>query len=181
MTKIVQKGHKALKKTSRAVEKDEIRSGEITGILEKMKKALDAQVDGVALAAPQIGENLRIFMISWKVFATMDGNDLGELEEKDLNRLREKYDFKVFINPEIVKRSKEKKWMEEGCLSVRPLYGEVERHSKCRVRAFDERGEVFELGGSGLMAQIFQHEIDHLDGILFTQKARNIKPDNEKK
>ncbi len=56
--------------------------------------------------------------------------------------------------------------MEEGCLSVRPLYGNTKRSKKARVRAQDINGKAFELGGSGLLAQIFQHEYDHLDGIL---------------
>lgn len=171
--KIVQKGHKALQGQSLEIKKEELNSPKLKKVLSNMKEALESQDDGVALAAPQIGENLRIFVISWKVFATADKITLDA--ETDLEGLRKKYDFKVFINPEIVKCSKEKEWLDEGCLSVRPLYGEVERSKKCRVRAMDETGKVFEVGGSGLLAQIFQHEIDHLNGILFTEKARNLK------
>jgi peptide deformylase len=173
MVKIVQKGHKALQKQSLEIKKEEFNSSKLKKVLSDMKEALESQDDGVALAAPQIGENLRIFVISWKVFATMDKVDIGT--EANLEALRKKYNFKAFINPEIVKCSKEKEWLDEGCLSVRPLYGEVERSKKCRVRTMDESGKSFEVGGSGLLAQIFQHEIDHLDGVLFTEKARNLK------
>jgi peptide deformylase len=65
--------------------------------------------------------------------------------------------------------------MPEGCLSVRWLYGDVERSTQATVTAYDEHGESFVRGASGLLAQIFQHEIDHLDGILFIDKAHNLE------
>jgi peptide deformylase len=80
----------------------------------------------------------------------------------------------VFINPVILKLSKEKKPMEEGCLSVRRLYGKVERHIKTKLTAYNERGEKVTVGASGLLAQIFQHETDHLDGTLFIDKALDV-------
>ena len=63
----------------------------------------------------------------------------------------------------------------EGCLSVRWLYGKVSRATRASVRAYDEHGEPFTRGASGLLAEIFQHEVDHLDGILFIDKARDIR------
>ena len=74
--------------------------------------------------------------------------------------------------------------MPEGCLSVRWLYGEVKRSTNATIRAYDEDGKVFTRGGGGLLSQIFQHEIDHLDGIIFTDKAKNLvelKPEDLKK
>jgi peptide deformylase len=64
--------------------------------------------------------------------------------------------------------------MAEGCLSVRPLYGKVRRATKATMEAYDENGKKFTKSGSGLLAHIFQHETDHLDGILFIDKARDI-------
>ena len=81
----------------------------------------------------------------------------------------------VFINPEILKTSKNKAVFEEGCLSVRWLYGKVRRSQKTLVKAYNENGKLFTMGGSGLLSQAFQHEIDHLNGILFTDKATNLK------
>ena len=81
----------------------------------------------------------------------------------------------IFINPVITKISSDKKKMDEGCLSVRPLYGVVKRSSRATVLAKDQNGDEFEISASGLLAQIFQHEIDHLDAILFIDKATNIK------
>ena len=69
---------------------------------------------------------------------------------------------------------KDKKFMDEGCLSVRPFYGKVRRATKATVEAYNEEGKKFTFGGSGLLANIFQHEIDHLDGILFIDKAKDI-------
>jgi len=178
MTVIVQKGHRALRKTSRPVKEEEFGSEYISNIVTNMKNCLEGERDGVALAAPQIGENIRLFIISWKVFAVKDDVDIAE--DTSFDDFKNMYDFKIFINPEIVNTSKKIESMDEGCLSVRPLYGKVERASKARIRAQDEKGEVFEMGGSGLLAQIFQHEIDHLDGILFIDKAKGLyNPDNE--
>jgi peptide deformylase len=90
----------------------------------------------------------------------------------------------VFINPEIIKASKVKKSMRgEGCLSVRFTYGTTKRFDKATVKALDEQGKEFIMDGSGLLAQIFQHEIDHLNGILFIDHAHDIREmsDDEKK
>ena len=81
----------------------------------------------------------------------------------------------VFINPRITRLSQKKVWLEEGCLSVRFQYGKMKRAAKVTVEAEDRNGQKFTWNGSGIMAQVFQHEIDHLDGILFTDKAIDIK------
>jgi len=81
----------------------------------------------------------------------------------------------VFINPKISKLSKEKEWLPEGCLSVRWLYGKTYRSKKAMITAYDEKGKKFQRGASGLLAQIFQHETDHLKGVLFTDHAKDIR------
>ena len=73
--------------------------------------------------------------------------------------------------------------VEEGCLSVRFLYGQVSRSKKALLEAYDESGKKFERGGAGLLSQIFQHEVDHLNGILFIDKAKYVEeilPENIK-
>lgn len=157
MVKIVQKGHETLAVTAEPVAIESITSQRIQKVLIDMKHALDAEEDGVAIAAPQIGVSLRIFRVSPKGYKNYS-------DDKPL----------VFINPEIIKRSKKRKWVPEGCLSVRWWYGETYRHVNVTVRAYNEHGEIFEYNGGGLLAQIFQHEIDHLDGILFDSHARNL-------
>jgi peptide deformylase len=65
--------------------------------------------------------------------------------------------------------------MEEGCLSVRPLFGKVRRATRATIEAYNEHGEKFTMEGSGLLAHVFQHETDHLEGVLFIDKAKNLR------
>ena len=174
MVSILQKEHKTLRQVAKEVPISQIGSVKIQKILKNMKTLLASQEDGVAIAAPQIGESLRIFIISGKVLGYIKGDEEG----------KKKYPDMVFINPKITKLSREKKFMEEGCLSVRYLYGQVNRSVKATVEAYDEKGEFFKKGSTGLMAQIFQHETDHLDGVLFTDFAKDLEeitPDDMKK
>ena len=166
MKEIVQKGDAVLREIAQEVPREDITNDSIQAVVKEMKEALLSQDDGVAIAAPQIGYSLRIFVVSHKVFP--DRKELGT--EGDM----------VFINPEIVNTSKKKEVMEEGCLSVRWWYGKVERSVKATVKALNEHGEPFTYGGSGLLAQIFQHEIDHLHGVLFVDKATDLREFDEK-
>jgi len=166
MAQIVQNGDSILRKKAEEVSQKEFNQKKLLDILFDMKVALNSQHDGVAIAASQIGISKRIFVVSKKV-----------LPEKSNT------EDKVFINPTITFRSKDKKKMEEGCLSVRWLYGTVKRSSRVTVEAQNELGEKFIETGTGLMAQIFQHEIDHLEGVLFVDSAENIRemtPANDK-
>lgn len=149
----------------------EIQSKKIQKILAEMSESLNSQNDGVAIAAPQIGYSLRIFVVSGKVF---DEDFLAGRLEGNTKNIQKKYTDKVFINPRITKSSREKEWMPEGCLSVRPIYGKTYRSKKAYIEAYDEKGKKFKLGGSGLLAQIFQHETDHLNGILFVDHAEDL-------
>src|SRR5690606_8703045 len=80
----------------------------------------------------------------------------------------------IAINPRIVKVSKTKHVVGEGCLSVGEKYGAVKRSKNVTIRAYDENGNEYERGAGGFLAQIFQHEIDHLDGILFIDRAEKV-------
>ena len=166
-TKILQIDAPILREVSSSVPIESIESKKIRAIIAKMREALHAEEDGVAIAAPQIGESLRLFIVSGKALAWSD-------KTKKFDKKKELRDL-VFINPEIIKVSKKKKKVEEGCLSLRYLYGQVERSEKVTLRAYDETGQIVERGASGLLAQIFQHETDHLDGVLFIDKAENIQ------
>ena len=166
---IVQKGELVLRQVAEKVPVAEIKNEKIQKILRDMSVALASQDDGVAIAAPQIAIPLRIFVVSKKVEIMMKGMEEAPEEEKS------KIKDSVYINPEIKKLSKTKKWLDEGCLSVRPLFGKVERSEKATVVAYDENGKKFTKGASGLLAQIFQHETDHLDGVLFVDKAVEVK------
>ena len=174
MIKIVQDGNPILRKIAKEVPIKEIGSIKIRKILEDMREALNSQEDGVALAAPQIGISLCIFIISENALAISRKKVEGEeiISPKETTKLEKHL---VFINPKIIKKSRERKKMEEGCLSVRPLYGKVSRSIKATVQAYDEHGKLFTRGASGLIAQAFQHECDHLDGVLFIDKATEVR------
>jgi peptide deformylase len=156
--KIVNKGHVALGMVARPITKEEIGSAWLNKIIQTMQEELASQDDGVAIAAPQVGESIRMFVVSPTAF-----------------HKNTKHFQTVYINPRILKSSKDKEWMLEGCLSVRWLYGEVERAKQVMIESLDETGTKHVRGASGLMSQIFQHEIDHLDGILFDSKAKDLK------
>ncbi len=165
MVTIVQKEDPVLRQIAEPVPTEMIGSKELSKIIKDMKTALKAQDDGVAIAAPQIGVSLRIFVVSGRIYEILyPKNDEAGKKVEDI----------VFINPKIVKMSKEQDELEEGCLSVRYLYGKIMRAKKAKVQAQNEKGELFEMGGSGLIAQIFQHETDHLDGKLFIDNATDI-------
>jgi len=170
MKKIVQKEENVLRKIAKDVLVKEISSPKIIKILKEMSEALKSQNDGVALAAPQIGYSLRIFVVSGKIFDKdfVRGEGLPQ-EKKEIPK-----DL-VFINPQISKLSREKEWVPEGCLSVRWLYGKTHRSKKTTITAYDENGKKFIRGASGLLAQIFQHETDHLNGILFIDHDKKIR------
>ncbi len=158
---IVQNGDPVLRELAQSVPLKDISSPKIKKILADMKVALASQDDGVAIAAPQIGQPFRIFVVAGSALKMIDPDYIGG----DV----------TFINPEITKLSRQKHEVEEGCLSVRYLYGKIKRSTKASVRAYDEHGKRFERGASGLLAQIFQHETDHLDGVLFIDHAYDVQ------
>lgn len=186
MKKILQREEKVLRKKAKEVLVGEIKTPKIKKILKEMSEALKSQHDGVALAAPQIGYSLRIFIVSGKVFQEENSlrgpSQVDEARESsrtlaDSDPEQENLPDKVFINPKITKLSKKKEWLPEGCLSVRPIYGKASRSKKATISAIDEHGKKFERGASGLLAQIFQHETDHLEGILFIDHAKDLEDD----
>ena len=147
-----------LRATAHDVKKGEFGSEMLKNLINEMETALSAEEDGVALAAPQIGISKRIFVVSPKAY------------EEDA-----KWKPLVFINPIIKKVSKKKEEMQEGCLSVRWIYGTTKRHIGATVEAYDVVGNKFTFGATGLIAHIFQHEIDHLDGVLFIDHGYNLE------
>lgn len=171
MIKIVQNGDPVLRLIAKEVPLSDITKPKIQKILEDMKNALHSQDDGVAIAAPQIGVSYRIFVVSGRIF---DENFVRGTKPNPASQVKTSHKDLVFINPIFKKISKDHKLMAEGCLSVRPLYGKVRRATKATMEAYDENGNKFTKSGSGLLAHIFQHETDHLDGILFIDKARDI-------
>ncbi|HVU80016.1 MAG TPA: peptide deformylase [Candidatus Paceibacterota bacterium] len=165
---IVQVGDPVLRAVAKPVLKKDIGSRKLNAVIAKMKKLLDQEEFGVAIAAPQVGESLRLFVVAGRVF-------MPAADEED--GTREVPPARVFINPKITRLSRGKKEMSEGCLSVRDKYGSVMRHEKATVEALDEKGRPFIYHGSGLIGHIFQHEVDHLDGVLYIDKTVTLEED----
>jgi len=164
IVKIVQKEDPVLHQDAKEVPIKDIKSAKIQGIIKNMKETLATQDDGVAIAAPQIGVPLSIFIISSNVFNSANKGKAPMFEEDA-----------VFINPKITSLSRTKKFMDEGCLSVRYLYGKVKRSTKATIKAYNEKGHEFTKRGEDLLAQVFQHETDHLKGELFIAKAKDVE------
>jgi peptide deformylase len=160
MAKLVAQNHQALHSIAEEVTKEEFKDGTVKKIINGMKKAIktyDAEgYTAVAIAAPQIGVAKRIFLV--------------EDQSDDEDRLPSL----VAINPKILKTSKKTSELSEGCLSVPNNYGIVKRHNNVTFKAQDETGEWYERGAGGLLAQIIQHECDHLDGTLFIDRAEKV-------
>ncbi|MBI5470229.1 peptide deformylase [Candidatus Kaiserbacteria bacterium] len=167
----------ALRALARDVPLAEISSMHIQTLIHDMKALLPKEEYGVALAAPQVGESLRLFIISGsavkrreKKYHDADAQDAPPIEDA------------VYINPTLMKISRKKLERHEGCLSIRGRWGIVPRAEKATIHAWNEKGEEFTRGASGLLAHIFQHEMDHLEGIMYTDKATELyddKPEDE--
>ncbi len=172
MIEIIQKGDPVLRAIAKEIPVNKITSSAIQKTILNMKQAIVENDDGIAIAAPQINVSLRIFMISKRIFLfDEEGKPLPDITPGDTG----KYKDLIFINPEITNQSKKTQWLMEGCLSVRGVYGKVERSEKVTIKAFDENGKLFTRGASGLLAQTIQHENDHLNGILFCDKAKDLE------
>lgn len=137
----IEKGanNKILREKSPAVEKTDSR---ILDLIKDMLETMERN-NGAGLAAPQVGQNLRIFVI-----------------DKDLTKKQ------VFINPKIIKTSKKAETCEEGCLSFPGMFIKIPRAKSLKIKALDENGKEFKLKAKGLCARAIQHELEHLDGIL---------------
>ncbi len=121
----------------------------ILELVRRMRKIMK-EAEGIGLAAPQIGVPLQLFV--------------AELNNK----------FYAFANPEILKLSDQKEEMDEGCLSLPGIYGPVERAKKIVIQATNLEGKKVKIKAWGLLARVFQHEIDHLNGVLFIDRAKNV-------
>ena len=155
---IIQKGHPILQRVAREVSLDLIGGQTLNKEIERMRVALDSAYQGVALAAPQVGISRRLFIVSGRIFDSQ-GHHPGL----------------VCINPVIIKKSQKTKLMEEGCLSLRYWYGHVRRSTHVTLSYRDQDGVQQRRGAGGLLAQIFQHELDHLNGILFDEQAEGLE------
>ena len=122
--------------------------------------------DGIGLAAPQVGASRRILVL-----------DIDQLRGDDLTPEEKRGKPQFFINPEITWASEDLRVYNEGCLSVPGQYADISRPDKVRVKYLDYKGKAREIEADGLLATVLQHEMDHLDGILFVDRLSTLKRD----
>ncbi len=151
MFEIIKHPNKILRQKSKEINLDEIKNKEFQKLIIEMTETMFKK-DGAGLAAPQIGKNIRVIIVNKNNKAI------------------------IMINPEISKKSWSKEIDQEGCLSVVDKKGEiyylpVSRHKKINCIYFDIKGKKQKIEATNLLARIIQHEIDHLDGILFIDRA----------
>lgn len=139
-----------LREKSAKISPQELNNKDFSAFCGDLSKTMKEK-DGIGLAAPQVGKNIRIIAVDTKN---------GPI---------------CMINPEITKKSIRKEWDEEGCLSVPGVYGKVKRHKKITCRFINKEGNLEKINANGLFARVIQHEVDHLDGVLFTDKAKTIQ------
>ncbi len=152
--KIVQEGDPVLRKKAELIKNP--KSPEIKGLIADMIATMK-KANGIGLAAPQVGAPFRIFTV----------NVEGKVY--------------VFINPEIKNLSQDESSFEEGCLSVQKIWGPVIRPKKLTIKALDEDGKPIKIRAKGLLARVIQHEMDHLCGTLFIDKAEKLYKIEENK
>ena len=165
LRKIVTLPEPVLRRKAKAVTKfDKNLQSTIEDMVETMRDA-----PGVGLAAPQIGLSERLIVVEYYE------HEEDEVKAEE-NENEEEVPKKVWavLNPEIVKASEEKVMGVEGCLSIPNLVGEVERHAEIQVKGLNRHGKPMKMKAKGWLARIFQHEIDHLNGVLFTDRATRV-------
>jgi peptide deformylase len=157
--RILEIGHPVLRERAREVTRQELRSDAVQALIDDMIETMRA-ANGAGLAANQVGETLRIAVVE-----VLEGNPRYPYKPP--------HPLTVIVNPSIELLDEETARVNEGCLSVPNLRGEVPRHLRISVRYFDRHGVEHEELKSGLTAGTFQHEVDHLDGTLFVDRVED--------
>jgi peptide deformylase len=145
----------------------------VSEVTPSLGKLIDDMIDtmreapGVGLAAPQVGASQRVIVVEYAE------NEEQEQSDSETKAPAPRKLF-VVINPELVRPSRETVTGVEGCLSVPGYAGEVERFAEVTVKGLSRRGAPVRLRAKGWLARIFQHEVDHLDGVLYTDRATRV-------
>ncbi len=161
---IIGYGDPVLRKVGEEVSKDYPNLKEvIANMYETMYNA-----HGVGLAAPQVGLAIRIFIVDCEPFS--DSDDLSKEEAAQLKTFK-----KTFINPKILKEEGEEWGFNEGCLSIPDVREDVFRHEQITIEYYDENFNKHTDVYDGLIARVIQHEYDHIEGILFTDRISSLK------
>lgn len=153
-------GNPLLRKIPQKISKEFFLTDEFAQVLEDLKDSMK-HYGGIGIAAPQIGIDLQVAIIELQGF----------------NRYGEKVDLALttFVNPELIFLTEDVQGFWEGCLSVPGLRGYVERPKKVQVRYLDEKGNDQQMVAQGFLATVLQHELDHLQGVLYIDRIKDPK------
>lgn len=152
----------SLRQKSREISIEELKSETTQKLIDAMFPTMHND-DGIGLAAPQVGHNVRIFTV---------GKDAMHGIKVIEGSLPKGQDV-AFVNPTWERTSRKSEWEIEGCLSVPNTYGKVKRFARVKMKALDRYGNKVMLEASGYLARVIQHETDHLNGILFIDRAKD--------
>lgn len=152
--KIITEPNQILHQVGAMVDLTTIKTPEFQKFLDDMVDTMYKK-DGVGLAAPQVNKSIQVCVITKEY--SLDGKEL------------------ILINPQWEKTTIRKVWDSEGCLSVPEIYGEVKRYKSIKVKALNRHGQEIKFETSDFLARIIQHEVDHINGHLFIEKAKNLK------
>ena len=150
-----------------------ITSKDINNSYPNLKKLINDMYEtmynanGVGLAAPQIGKSIKLFIIDTAPFLNIDENEIEGIKVESIKQ--------IFINPVIIKESGDRLSFEEGCLSIPNIREDVNRKSDISIEFYDENFILNKKSFSGVVARVIQHEYDHIQGILFTDKLTSFK------
>ncbi|MEK7098957.1 MAG: peptide deformylase [Patescibacteria group bacterium] len=173
---------KILRRHASEIPAGDIRTTEMQHLISAMKATLAGTPDGVGLAAPQVGHSLRLFIVSEEAEEIDRAEKSGwkrrkkesPEEKEDEPYQKRPWKYYVFINPVVKNKARRMTAEAEGCLSVPGKFGPVKRYEKITVEALDEYSKKFTRGSAGFFARVVQHELDHLDGTLFIDKAEEL-------
>jgi len=157
-------GDPVLRKVAKEISSD---YPDLDGLIENMYETM-YNAYGVGLAAPQVGLSIRLFVIDASPFA--EDEDLTEQEQEFLAGLK-----KVFINPKIIQETGEPWSFSEGCLSIPDIREDISRNERIKIEYLDQQFNKVVEEYDGLAARVIQHEYDHIEGILFTDKISSLK------
>lgn len=156
--KVARMGHPILRRTADPIPSGAVGSSELEGLLKDMFLTM-REYAGIGLAAPQVHVPSRVVVVSHPWTEDSEAEDAPA----------------ILLNPEIVEHSEEVEYGWEGCLSIPDIRGEVQRWTSIRVRATSPTGESMDFEADGFPARVIQHEVDHLDGILFLDRMETLE------
>jgi peptide deformylase len=166
---IVAYGMPVLRKTAVDIPKD---YPQLQQFISDMFETMYAS-SGVGIAAPQVGKSLRLFLVDTSPFVNGDRDDDDEFTEEEREQLQ--HLKKVFINAKIVEEEGEEWIFNEGCLSIPKIREDVSRKPKIRIQYYDEQFNFFDETFEGIAARVIQHEYDHIEGKLFTDRINPLR------